>query len=199
MKERLIIFLLVFSLTVNVAVLVTMGYFWGRYDRKGKSFLRRDEIPPPPPPPLISELSLDKEQRGKMRTVRKSFFNEIDPIRKELHAKRGDMVNLLNSAKPDRSAINNKLSEINSLQARIQSAVIENLLKEKDFLNPGQQEQYLNSICSKLCPNCLRMGRGRRGPGMPGIGRGKGRDTGMGYENRRDRRGMIERRNGQYY
>ena len=76
MKARLIIFLFVFSLTVNVAALVTMGYFWGRYDGKGKSFLRGDEIPPPPPPPLISELSLDKEQWGKMRTVRRSFLKK---------------------------------------------------------------------------------------------------------------------------
>ena len=30
MKEKLIIFILIFSLTVNVAALITMGYFWGK-------------------------------------------------------------------------------------------------------------------------------------------------------------------------
>jgi Spy/CpxP family protein refolding chaperone len=199
MREKLIIFLLVFSLTVNVAVLVTMGYFWGKYDGEGKSFLRGDEFPPPPPPPLISELSLDKEQRGKMRTVRRSFINEIAPIRSELTTRRESLVNLLTAKKPDRNTIDQKLSEINALQSKIQYAVINNLLREKDFLNPKQQEQYFNCICNKLCPDCLRMGKGRRGPGMPGMGRGrgKGRGNGMGYESRRDKRGMIERQKGQ--
>jgi hypothetical protein len=32
---------------------------------------------------------------------------------------------------------------------------------------------------------------------MPGMGRGKGRGNGMGYESRRDKRGMIERQKGQ--
>jgi Spy/CpxP family protein refolding chaperone len=199
MREKLIIFLLVFSLTVNVAVLVTMGYFWGKYDGEGKSFLRGDEFPPPPPPPLISELSLDKEQRGKMRTVRRSFFNEIAPIRSELTTRRESLVNLLTAKKPDRNTIDQKLSEINALQSKIQYAVINNLLREKDFLTPKQQEQYFNCICNKLCPNCLRMEKGRRGPGMPGMGRGrgKGRGNGMGYASRKDRRGMSERRKGQ--
>jgi len=179
MKERLITFMFVFSLTVNVAALVTMGYFWGKYDGEGKSFLRGDEIPPPPSPPLISELSLDKEQRGKMRTVRRSFLNEIDPIRNELTTKRESLVNLLTAQEPDRNAIDQKLSEINTLQSKIQYAVVNNLLREKDFLNPTQQEQYFNCICNKLCPNCLGMGKGRRGPGMPGMGRGKKRGNGM--------------------
>jgi Spy/CpxP family protein refolding chaperone len=192
MREKLIIFLLVFSLTVNVAILVTMGYFWGKYDGEGKSFLRGDEIPTPPP--LISELSLDKEQRGKMRMVRRSFINEIAPIRNELTSRRESLVNLLTAKEPDRNTIDQKLSEINALQSKIQYAVINNLLREKDFLNPKQQEQYFNCICNKLCPNCLRMGKGRRGPG---VGKGKRRGNGMGYESRRNKRGMIDRQKGQ--
>ncbi len=130
--------------------------------------------------------------------VRRSFLNEIDPIRNELTTNRESLVNLLTAKEPDRNAIDQKLSEINALQSKIQYAVINNLLREKDFLNPKQQEQYFNCICNKLCPNCLRMEKGRRGPGMPGMGRGKGRGNGMmGYESRRDKRGMRERRKGQ--
>ena len=190
MKEKLIIFLLIFSLTVNVAALVTMGYFWEKYERRGAPPFRGDEIPTPS---LTSELSLDNEQQGKMRGIRRSFLNEINPIRNELSTKRENLVNLLTAEEPDRSAIDQKLSEINTLQSKIQNAVVDNLLREKDFLNPRQQEQYFNCICGRLCPNCLRSGRGAKSFRTPGTMQGKGRSAGMGYEGRRGRGRMRGR------
>jgi hypothetical protein len=176
MKEKLIIFLLIFSLTINVAALVTMGYFWGRGEGGGEAVFHRSGESPR----LGSRLSLDKVQQRKMRGMRGSLLEVIKPVRDELEAKREDLVNLLILKEPDRIVIDQKIGEINSLQSQIQHAVIDNLLREKDFLNPMQQKEYFDVISRRLCPNRFFMGRGRgRGMGM-GDGSGRGRGQGMG-------------------
>ncbi len=178
MKEKLIIFLLIFSLTINVAALVTMGYFWGRGEGvRGAVFERSGESPR-----LGSRLSLDKLQQRKMRGMRGSLFEGIKPVRDELEAKREDLVNLLTTKDPDRIVIDQKISEINVLQSQIQHAVIDSLLREKEFLNPMQQKEYFDVISRRLCPNRFFMGRGQ-GQGMgrgDGSGRGRGQGQGMG-------------------
>jgi Spy/CpxP family protein refolding chaperone len=179
MKEKLIVFIMLFSLTINVAALLTMGYFWGRdYTSRKDSFGEGE------PPPLIAGLSLDNRQRGKMRGLRKAFLQETTPIQDTLIIKRGELVNYLNAQDPDRPAINQTLCEINELQLEIQLAVIDNLLKEKAFLSPGQQKQYGTLICNELCQGrCAmeqgagdcRCATGREGKRRMGRGRGAGR------------------------
>jgi len=176
MKEKLIIFLLIFSLTINVAALITMGYFWGRGEGGGEAVFRRSGESPR----LGSRLSLDKVQQRKMRGMRGSLFEGIKPVRDELEAKREDLVNLLTTKEPDRIVIDQKIGEINSLQSQIQHAVIDTLLREKEFLNPMQQKEYFDVISRRLCQNRFFMGRGR-GQGMGrGDGSGSGRGQGQG-------------------
>ena len=136
MKEKIIIFILIFSLTINVAALITMGYFWGKDYTNTKDFSTADGSSP-----FISGLSLDTKQRGKMRRLRQSFQEETSPMRGSLITKREELVTLLNSEMLDRSAIEQKLKEINQVQFQIQTAVIDNLLEEKTYLNPGQQKR----------------------------------------------------------
>ncbi|NOQ85823.1 MAG: hypothetical protein GQ554_02950, partial [Deltaproteobacteria bacterium] len=104
----------------------------------------------------------------------------IKPVRDELEAKREDLVDLLILEEPDRIVIDQKIGEINSLQSQIQHAVIDSLLREKEFLNPMQQKEYFDVISRRLCPNRFFMGRGRgRGMGR-GDGSGRGQGLGMG-------------------
>ena len=184
MKEKLIIFVLIFSLTVNVAALITMGYFWGK-DSTGKKGISTTGGPSP----LINGLSLDNRQRGKMRRLRQSFQEETSPMRNSLITKREELVTLLNSEELDRSAIEQKLKEINQVQFQIQEAVIDNLLEEKASLNPQQQKRYGEFICSELCQGRCSMEQGsggcrcdtgkgqKNGRGM-GVGRGRGQGKG---------------------
>jgi Spy/CpxP family protein refolding chaperone len=173
MKEKLIIFSLIFSLTINVAALITMGYFWGKDYTSKKEISTADGSSP-----LISGLSLDTRQRGKMQKLRQSFQEETSPMRNSLITKREELVTLLNAEKLDRSAIGQKLKEINEVQYQIQEAVVDNLLEEKTYLNPRQQKRYGEFICSELC-----QGRCSMEPSSGcrcGTERGKGRGRGMG-------------------
>ncbi len=180
MKEKLIIFIMIFSLTINVAALLTMGYFWGRDYTSKKDSLEGGE-----PPALTAGLSLDKRQRGKMRGLRRAFLQETTPIQDTLMIKRGELANHLNAKDPDRPAINQILREINELQLQIQLAVTDNLLKEKASLDPGQQEQYGTRICNELCQGSCAMEQGAEScrcatgrEGKRGMGSRQGRRKG---------------------
>ena len=176
MKEKLIIFILIFSLTINVAALITMGYFWGK-DNTGKQVTSTVDGPSP----FISGLSLDARQRGKMRSLRQSFQEETSPMRNTLITKREELVTLLNSETLDRNAIEQKLQEVNEIQYQIQEAVIDNLLEEKASLNPRQQKRYGEFICSELCQGQCSMEKGSGSCGCDtGKGQKKGRGMGMG-------------------
>jgi Spy/CpxP family protein refolding chaperone len=173
MKEKIITFILIFSLTINIAALITMGYFWGKDYTGKKDFSTADGSSP-----LVSGLSLDTRQRGKMQRLRQSFQEETSPMRNSLITKREELVTLLNSETLDRSAIEEKLKEINQVQFQIQAAVIDNLLEEKTYLNPRQQKRYGEFICSELCQGRCSM---EQGSGCRcGTERGKGRGRGMG-------------------
>ena len=175
MKEKLIIFLLIFSLTVNVAALITMGYFWGKSDKPGDTVFRGSK-----PPLLVSELPLDNGQRRKMLGVRRTLLEEISPIKDELTTKREELVNLLNVETPDRNAIDKKLSEINGLQSKTQHAVIDQLLKQKEFLTPMQRKKYFDLISKRICQGRCEMGKGQDGQRGRGMGRGPEEGMGMG-------------------
>jgi len=180
MKEKLIIVIMIFSLTINVAALLTMGYFWGRDNTSRKDGFERGK-----PPALTAGLSLDNRQRGKMRGLRRAFLQETTPIQDTLIIKRGELANHLNAKNPDRTAINQTLREINELQLQIQLAVTDNLLKEKASLDPGQQQQYGSRICSELCQGSCAMEQGAGdcrcatgSEGKRGMGRGRGAGRG---------------------
>ena len=180
MKEKLIIVIMIFSLTINVAALLTLGYFWGRDYTSGKDGFERGK-----PPVLTAGLSLDKRQRGKMRGLRRAFLQETTPIQDTLMMKRGELASQLNAEDPDRAAINQILREINDLQLQIQFAVTDNLLKEKAFLDPVQQKQYGARICDELCQGSCAMEQGAGGcrcatgkRGERGVNRGRGAGRG---------------------
>jgi Spy/CpxP family protein refolding chaperone len=177
MKEKFIVFLLIFSLTVNVVALITTGYIWGKSETPVEPVFRGGK-----PPSLVSELPLDNGQRRKMHDLRRSLVEEIFPIRDGLMTKREELVGLLTVETPDLSAIDKKLSEINGLQSKTQHAVIDHLLKEKEFLSPSQQKKYFNLICNRLCPGRCAMGRGPRGRSGRGMGSGRRQGGRMGWE-----------------
>lgn len=197
MKEKLILFTMIFSLTVNAAALVTMGYFWGR-DYTGSEYRFEGEKPPS----LTADLSLNTRQRGKMRGLRRALLQETTPIQDRLLVKRGELANHLQAHVPDRPAIDRTLGEINELQLQMQLAVVDNLIKEKAFLEPEQQKQYATRLCTQLCQGscsmaqgggdcrCAPGGEGRRGMGT-GFGRGDGRGKRDGW-GRRDGRGRWQ-------
>jgi Spy/CpxP family protein refolding chaperone len=170
MKEKLIMVILVFSLTVNAAALITIGYFWG------KNNVGREAGPPP----FGAELSLDQDQRDRMRELRKSFINETAPVRDDLMIKRVELAQLLASEGPERASLEQKIREINELQLKMQIAVMDQLFREKAFLSPEQQARYADFVSHRLCQDFLPGRKGHRGNRGWGMGPRGGREGGRG-------------------
>lgn len=182
MKDKLIMVILIFSLTVNAAALITMGYLWGR------DYSSKQEVKDAGPPPFGTELSLNQGQRERMRNLRKAFMVETAPVRENLMLKRAELAQLLSSEVPERSSMEQKLREINELQLTMQIAVIDQLFKEKGFLSPQQQERYADFISHRLCQDFLPGRKGHRGH----RGRGMGPQDGS-YRERGEGRRMQDR------
>ncbi len=166
MKEKLIMVILVFSLTVNAAAFITIGYFWGKNNRSREAG----------PSPLSAELSLDQDQRDRMRELRKSFIQETAPVRDELMVKRAELAQLLASAGPERASLDQKIREINELQLKMQMSVMDQLFKEKAFLRPEQQARYADFVSHRLCQDFLPGRKGHRGARGWGMGPRGGRE-----------------------
>jgi len=182
MKEKFIMIALIFSLTVNAAALITMGYFWGR------DYSSRQAVKEAGPPPFGTELALDREQRDRMRELRKTFMAGTAPVRDSLMIKRAELADLLASESPQRPSLEQKLREINELQLKMQIAVIDQLFREKEFLTPEQQERYADFMSHRLCQDFIPGGRGHRGHRGRGMGMREGDGMGMGEGRRmRDR------------
>ncbi len=139
MKNKLLILGLIFSVTVNIAVLSTIAYHrWGGCRGEGHSRIIKQHQESF----LSRKLNLSQPQTEQMESFKESLANNMKKINTPLYEKRIQLINLLIEPKPDREKINLKLNEIASLQADLQRLTIDYLLKQKALFSPEQQEKF---------------------------------------------------------
>jgi Spy/CpxP family protein refolding chaperone len=127
---------------VNVAALLKLGYGrWCAHHDAGTPLKVRGGH---------KELGLTPAQEAQIAPLREAMQAELARLRPALRAKREELVRLLATPEPDRAQVNEVASQINSLQAELQKAVLEHLLAEKKILTPAQQEKFLSIIRAKL-------------------------------------------------
>ena len=184
MKRDWLIYLVIFSLALNLGTIGTFAYL--RYqDHQEKA------APPGPPPPLPPhalwlELKLDNAQRQAMRGLFPEHRRKVAAVRQELGQKRQELFGLIKGdATPD--AIRAKVQEISTMQGSLEEEMLRFMLAAKKNLNPQQQAAFLNKLQMRLCgpAGCAPMGpdfRRHRGPGRgPGMGpMGPGMEPGGG-------------------
>ena len=147
MKEKLLILALIFSLGINIGIFGSIGY----KRLKGKSEERHSrEAEHSPMRFLAKELGLSESQTKEIEALRKSLEPKMEEIREELREKKAQLVYLLKESKPDLEKINIQLSEIESLQTKLQKLVIRHLLQEKNILTPEQQDKFFSIISKRL-------------------------------------------------
>lgn len=155
MKRKILILGLIFSLTINIAVLTTIGHHWlgrekeERHHREGKNSSMSY---------LYKELALSESQIKEMESLRESLEPNMDGTKEELREKRVELVALLTESKPDRKKINEKLIEIESLQGILQKFIIDNIIQQKEILAPEQQKKLLSIISRRICPVGMHQG-----------------------------------------
>lgn len=146
--------ILIFSLAINGAVLVAVGYpfarqYWGN---RNKPFVQQD-IPFKDVPPQVLQSRLE-------------FRNRLRQERMRVRDERNQLAELLMAEPPDIEKIKNKIQSIAVLQGKIQQAVVDQILKETAAMTPEQRRLYLSNIQGRMCQG--QCGKGPRFGGRRG-------------------------------
>jgi len=147
MRSKWILILLMFSLAVNVAALVTMAMQWSKHSGRNG---------PPSRPPfsenhremLRRRLDLTDEQYERVARTQDQFAKEMEALQTSLGTKRDELFLQLEAQEPNREQVEVLLQEIATLQADQERKVVGNLLNMKDVLTPEQREK-LHSLLDR--------------------------------------------------
>ena len=176
MKKRIFILALVLLCIINITALATLSY-----NRWIKPQRLETEAERSAWEALEIKIDLKPSQMERMQGLRLSLEEDVETLRQQMEEKRLRLIDEIKNPSPDLNHIDTIVDELSELQGEVQKKTIRNLLKDKELLNPGQQERYF-SIFEKH---------------VRGQGRGRGR-RGRGYGPRwlrenQDKRGMLRK------
>lgn len=164
------IILLIFSLTVNVAVVATLVYFWQRQEP--------DRRPRRMPPEWVSDLRfLEKDslqapaEPGKIVRLRREYLRDLREKRHAIEDSRKEILVLLLRQDPSRDSIEVMLQTMTQQQIDAEKLTIDHLLELRDLLPPPVWRELVHSLQARQPGRSQRviLERGRNMPrnGMP--------------------------------
>lgn len=166
MKRDWLLYLVIFSLALNLGTIGTFAYL--RYQDH-----RAPALGGPPPPLLMRELwgrlHLDDEQRQAWRRLLPEHRQRVWQLRGDLAQKREELFLLIKGGAPPWQPILAKIREISDLQGRLEEEVVRFLLEFQKHLKPEQKSAFLNLVERRLQP-----------PRRPGFRRGPGKGLAPG-------------------
>lgn len=172
MKRNWLLYLVIFSLALNLGTIGTFAYL--RYQDQRPPALK--EMPVPlPMRELWGALHLEPEQRQALRALLPEHRRRVMEVRGNLAQKRQELFDLVKGEAPPWSAIQAKIQEISALQGALEEEVVRFLLEFKKHLKPEQHAAFVDLVQQRLGRAQDGMGRGF---GPPGLGRGRGRGMG---------------------
>jgi len=144
MKSKLLKFVLLASLVLNISVLAAAGYVYYRHSfgywvTPFGNVVNKDHF-------LFEELSLRPEQASIMKERATAFRAEIDRRRKEILEKRKELFALLREENPDAAGIEAAISSISRMQEEMQRRVAANILQVKALLDKDQRQSFQNLL-----------------------------------------------------
>jgi Spy/CpxP family protein refolding chaperone len=96
--------------------------------------------------PLHRQLGATEAQWREIEPRVAKFQESARAVCEEANRARGEMIDLIAMAEPDREAIRTKQEEVLTCQRRMQEAVVNHLLNEKEVLTREQQEQLFRLV-----------------------------------------------------
>lgn len=135
-------------------------------------------------PDIRRQVGITDEQAAKIRQQVSEFRKSEIRDRADLQVKRIDLQDLMAAGKPDRTAIDSKLSEISASQLALDKSSVEFRLDMRDAITPAQREKIRQLMMNgrrggPTPPQAGPQGRrGTQGPGGPGGAGGRGPRSG---------------------
>lgn len=140
MKNKWLIIILLFSVTINLVAVGTLAFYWWQASRPG-AFRARHEFPGPPPE--VQQLNLSAEQREQIHQSQRQLFEQIHAFREVTQQHRTELFDLLIQDKIDTTKILVELDSLVQIQKQIQLQVMLNLLEQKKYLSTDQYRTFL--------------------------------------------------------
>jgi Spy/CpxP family protein refolding chaperone len=164
-KHRWIILALLLSVAFNMTFLCALAFrLWEKRGHRmewrarvehaerapGRSLEPGGPGAPGGGPGFEDELNLGREQRGRLKHLRDSFFPQIHMSHDRIFEKRKALAEMIASAKLDTAAIGRTLEEIGRMQIEIEQKVVRQMLQERELMNPKQREQFNRIIIGRF-------------------------------------------------
>jgi Spy/CpxP family protein refolding chaperone len=167
MKRDWLLYLVIFSLALNVGTIGAFTYL--RQQDRRKETVVREELPPLPLREIWRRLDLDQEQRRRLREMLPDHRRRVRAWQEELAGKRQELFALLNTEEaPPWPEVQAKIREISELQGKLEEEVVRHLLTMQQQLKPEQRALFVNLLEQRLRPFPFEERRGprreRRGP-----------------------------------
>lgn len=139
---------LLFSLAVNVAVAVTLVYFWDRYDgmQRFPALLQRPDRNARPLRPLWRSMALDAAQKQELARLRLPFDRKIDRLRFELDRNRRHLMDTMLSQPAAQDSIKILVQRLAVIQTELDASTVDHLLTMRPFLNDRQWRILLTAF-----------------------------------------------------
>jgi Spy/CpxP family protein refolding chaperone len=179
-KQNWLIYLVIFSLALNLGTIGTFAYL-RHQDQEQKAAAQA--TPRLPMRSLWRGLNLDNSQRQTLRGLFPEHRRKVVAIKQELAQKRQELFSLIQNDATPTGAIQAKVQEISALQGNLEEEMVRFMLAFRKTLNPQQQAEFLSRLQAHLCGAagaCGPMGHGFGGHRGPGMGHGMGMGRGMG-------------------
>jgi Spy/CpxP family protein refolding chaperone len=177
-KRDWLIYLVIFSLALNLGTIGTFAYL--RHQDQQQNAMAQ-AAPPLPPRSLWRELNLDNSQRQALHSLFPEHRRKVEEVRQELAQKRQELFNLIQNDATPMNAIRAKVQEISALQGSLEEEMVRFMLAFKKNLNPEQHAAFLRLVQTRLCGPagpCGPMGPGFGGHRGPVMGQSMGRGMG---------------------
>jgi Spy/CpxP family protein refolding chaperone len=174
MKRDWLLYLVIFSLALNVGTIGAFAYL--RHQDRREAIVVKEALPPLPVREMWRRLDLDQEQRRRLREALPDHRRRVRDLERELVEKRRELFAMLKAeAAPSWPVVQVKIRDISELQGKLEEEVVRYLVAMQRQLRPEQREVFVNILEQRLRPFERGMGdrRGRQGP-PPEIRRGPG-------------------------
>ena len=139
MTKSSIIYVMIFSLILNAAVICSAAFVWWKRSAQASDT----------PPPLKSvqqfireDLKLETTKSDELVNKIKSDREEIYQLRSEIQSLRSDLIESITAEKPDPSAVENGISQMDRLQFRIRRTGVGILSQIAQSLGPEDRKKF---------------------------------------------------------
>lgn len=154
MSKKTILIILIASIAVNIATVITFVYYWTS-EHKQVRFIdpqHPDRFPQWHGGRLVRELDLDPQQIETLKKVNEEIRISGYPIREKLHMKRQELMSMVHDQRHDQDRIDRLIKEIATLQAEHDTRIFTELMKIREILTPEQQDRLGMLIHSMIGP-----------------------------------------------